>query len=76
MEDIGSVHFRLRAPGDTNSIHIIRADVQIDGSTIFISLFSAKEGWPFIIENESDHSIKLCQKVGVGEQSPWFSNPD
>ncbi|KAF9459895.1 vacuolar protein sorting-associated protein 13 [Collybia nuda] len=62
IEDIGSIYFRLRAPGEVNNIRLIRADIQIDGSTIFISLSSASEGWPFIIENESDYLIKLGQK--------------
>ncbi|RDB28887.1 Vacuolar protein sorting-associated protein 13 [Hypsizygus marmoreus] len=59
MEDIGAVHFRLRIPGD--KIQLIRADVQIDGSTIFIS-FSVAVEWPFVIENESEYVVTLCQK--------------
>jgi vacuolar protein sorting-associated protein 13A/C len=66
IEDIGSVHFRLQAPGNPDSsIRLIRADVQIDGSTIFITISASKDGWPFVIENESDHSIELYQKVSL-----------
>ncbi|KAF8078623.1 vacuolar protein sorting-associated protein 13, partial [Lyophyllum atratum] len=60
IEDIGTVHFRLRASGDT-SLRLIRADVQIEGSTIFI-FFSVAEDWPFAIENESDYVVKFYQQ--------------
>ncbi|KAF5370222.1 hypothetical protein D9615_010080 [Tricholomella constricta] len=63
IEDIGTVYFRLRAPDDNDaSVRLIRADVQIDGSTIFISLSSSSEKWPFAIENDSEYVVTLCQQ--------------
>ncbi|GLB36151.1 putative vacuolar protein sorting-associated protein [Lyophyllum shimeji] len=68
IEDIGTVHFRLRAPADA-AIRLIRADVRVEGSTIFI-FFSSSEDWPFAIENESDHVFKFCQQdLGRENQS-------
>lgn len=66
MEDIGSVHLRLKVPGENEtSVRLIRADVQIDGSTIFIS-FTASDDWPFVIENQSDYAVKMSQDARVG----------
>lgn len=45
-------------------MHIVKADIKIEGSTIFIML-SAADGWPFIIENDSDFSVSMIQWV-------WF----
>ena len=63
MEDIGSVHFRLKKPGDNGSTHLIRADVQMDGSTIFVFIHLADDDWPFLIENDSSFAISFWQMV-------------
>ena len=62
IEDLGSVHFRLRTP-DGASARLIHADVQISGPTIFITFATAAEGWPFMIENDSDYTVSFCQQV-------------
>ncbi|KAF8898743.1 hypothetical protein BD779DRAFT_1795358 [Infundibulicybe gibba] len=61
IEDLGSVHFRLRVP-ENSEPSLIHADVKIEASTIFISFAIGTEGWPFVIENQSDHTITICQK--------------
>lgn len=61
IEDIGSVHFRLRRPGEGGTTHLIRADIKMDGATIFVSLNLADDGWPFLIENDSSYAVTLCQ---------------
>ncbi|KAH9849745.1 vacuolar protein sorting-associated protein 13 [Lenzites betulinus] len=61
LEDIGSVHFRLHAAEGTSQIRLMQADVKIEGPTIFVFLNEATEGWPFTIENDSDHSFSLSQ---------------
>lgn len=43
-------------------MHVVKADVVIDGSTIFVIL-SATEKWPFVIENDSDFSVSMIQWV-------------
>lgn len=64
IEDIGSVHLRLRYPGrEQEPVQLIRGDVKIDGSTIFISFSRATEAWPFMIENDSDYTATICQKA-------------
>ncbi|KAJ7071032.1 vacuolar protein sorting-associated protein 13 [Mycena amicta] len=55
IEDIGTVHLRLRSPTREHNPDLIRADIRIDGSTIFVIFSSAADAWPFMIENESDY---------------------
>ncbi|KAJ7487596.1 vacuolar protein sorting-associated protein 13 [Mycena galericulata] len=69
IEDIGSVHLRLRSPGrEQDPVQLIRGDVKIDGSTIFISFSPAEGGWPFMIENDSDYTATICQKDSDSEE--------
>ncbi|KAJ3800717.1 vacuolar protein sorting-associated protein 13 [Lentinula aff. detonsa] len=77
IEDIGFVHLRLKAPGDhSDQIRLIRADVKIDGSTIFVYFSSADDGWPFVIENGSDYTFSLSQKdASRDDQSPSSKPP-
>ncbi|KAJ7634302.1 vacuolar protein sorting-associated protein 13 [Mycena polygramma] len=69
IEDIGSVHLRLRYPGrEQEPVQLIRGDVKIDGPTIFISFSRATEAWPFTIENDSDYDVTVCQKDSSSEE--------
>ncbi|KAH9898385.1 vacuolar protein sorting-associated protein 13 [Cubamyces lactineus] len=61
VEDIGTVHFRLYAPEGSHHMWLMRAEVKIEGPTIFVFLNEATEGWPFTIENDSDYSFAFCQ---------------
>ncbi|KDQ63547.1 hypothetical protein JAAARDRAFT_29565 [Jaapia argillacea MUCL 33604] len=61
IEDIGSIHLRLQHPGENNNVQLVRADVQLDGSTIFITFSPADDGWPFVIENVSEYPVSLMQ---------------
>ncbi|THV04954.1 vacuolar protein sorting-associated protein 13 [Dendrothele bispora CBS 962.96] len=77
IEDIGSIHFRLPVSSDNSKL--LRADVKVDGSTIFVHIEAAAEGWPFVIENGSDYSFTMCQAdSNIGEEravtSPASSN--
>ena len=63
IEDIGTIHFRLRRSADSKVPDLVRADIQIDASTIFISFSLASDGWPFVIENSSDFTVGFCQQV-------------
>ncbi|KAF9015159.1 vacuolar protein sorting-associated protein 13 [Cyathus striatus] len=64
IEDIGVVHFRLRQTrtDGQQQLILLRADVRLQGSSIFIFLSDAGDAWPFEIENDSDYMFKLCQK--------------
>jgi vacuolar protein sorting-associated protein 13A/C len=42
---------------------LIQADIKIEGSTIFVHLGLAQDGWPIVIENESDYEVLLSQTV-------------
>ncbi|PCH33647.1 vacuolar protein sorting-associated protein vps13 [Wolfiporia cocos MD-104 SS10] len=61
MEDIGVVHFRLQEAGDRSDVHLMRADVKMQGPSIFVIITEASEGWPFTIENDSDYSFAFSQ---------------
>lgn len=64
VEDIGSVHLRLKRTNDSSEVHLICADVKLAGSTIFIVISRAEESWPYAIENDSDYSFTFYQSVG------------
>ncbi|THH01814.1 hypothetical protein EW026_g979 [Hermanssonia centrifuga] len=61
VEDIGSVHLRLKRTNDSSEVHLICADVKLAGSTIFIVISRAEESWPYAIENDSDYSFTFYQ---------------
>jgi vacuolar protein sorting-associated protein 13A/C len=60
MGEIGTVHLRLRHPDRPAEVQLLRAEVQVDGSSIFIYIYSA-DRWPFLIENNSDYSASFRQ---------------
>ncbi|TBU65089.1 vacuolar protein sorting-associated protein 13 [Dichomitus squalens] len=76
LEDIGTIHFRLPASEDSQQIRLMRADIKIEGPTIFVFLDEATEGWPFKIENESDLTFTIHQtdqarlNAGPGAKPP------
>ncbi|KAJ7169902.1 vacuolar protein sorting-associated protein 13 [Mycena filopes] len=77
IEDIGSVHLRLRYPGrEQEPVQLIRGDVKIDGPTIFISFSRATEAWPFMIENASDYTVTVSQKDSGLEEEGASSKPN
>lgn len=41
----------------------MRADVKLGGSTIFVVISQADEGWPFIMENDSGQDFTFHQTV-------------
>ncbi|KAL0581607.1 Vacuolar protein sorting-associated protein 13 [Marasmius crinis-equi] len=78
LADIGLVYLRLRRAGENSaSITLVRADVQIDGSTVFIQFTSADDEWPFVIENRSDYAFSICQNDATREEHnrPSASHP-
>ncbi|KAL0951191.1 hypothetical protein HGRIS_007919 [Hohenbuehelia grisea] len=62
IEDIGSVHLRLKdRRQSSHQERLIRADIKLDGSTIFINLCDASGEYPLEIENESDFAFTVSQ---------------
>ncbi|PWN54382.1 hypothetical protein IE53DRAFT_157097 [Violaceomyces palustris] len=59
IEDIGSVHLRMAKAGQHQ--HLVKAEVLLEGPTIFISLNYEKGPWPFMLRNESDYTISFMQ---------------
>jgi len=62
MQDIGAVHVRLARRASAKP-ELIRVEVSIEGSTIWIVLKKESGPWPFAIENSSDYEITYCQTV-------------
>lgn len=62
MENIGSVHVRLHPTNQRDLVQLIKADVEISGATIFITL-QRETKWPFRIENLSDYPFTMAQSV-------------
>lgn len=60
LEDIGVIHLRL--PMDEEEVQLIKGDIKLNGSIIFVT-FCRADGWPFEIENQSDHTVVICQRV-------------
>ncbi|KAG7099216.1 hypothetical protein E1B28_001083 [Marasmius oreades] len=74
LADIGSVYLRLsRTGGSPGKILLIRADVQIDGSTVFVHFTAAEDEWPFLVENQSDYGFGLCQKDSTRDEETGFT---
>lgn len=59
IEDIGSVHLRLAKVGQHQ--HLIKAEVLLEGPTIFISLSLETGPWPYMLRNESDYTVQFMQ---------------
>lgn len=65
LTDVGPVHLRMRHSDRTE--HLIKADVYIEGPTIFVYLKRDTDPWPFKIENNSDSGIEIWQSTTEGE---------
>lgn len=58
------MHLRLRRPGlDSHDFLLVEVDIRIESSTIFVIVSPADKGWPFGIENHTDYTLSLSQKV-------------
>ncbi|KAG9102497.1 hypothetical protein FRC06_001944 [Ceratobasidium sp. 370] len=57
IQDIGRVHLRMPPADDEHhhKPHLLRADVALEGSTIFVILSRETGPWPFKIDNQSDY---------------------
>lgn len=71
IEDVGHVHLRIARAGQHQQL--VKVDVLPEGPTVFITLSYEKGPWPFMLRNESDHTITFMQASERNEQS---GNPD
>ena len=63
LTDVGPVHLRMNVNDDE---HLVKADVYIEGPTIFIYLKRDLDPWPFKIENNSSTPIEIWQSTTEG----------
>ncbi|KAG8691548.1 hypothetical protein FRC11_001538 [Ceratobasidium sp. 423] len=63
IQDIGRVHLRMPTPESEHhhKPHLLRAEVALEGSTIFVILSRETGPWPFKIDNQSDYPITISQ---------------
>lgn len=55
---------RLKRPGSGHrDFLLVQVDVRIQSSTILVLVAPADKGWPFEIENYSDYTLTITQKV-------------
>ncbi|KAJ2927125.1 hypothetical protein H1R20_g9964, partial [Candolleomyces eurysporus] len=68
LEDIGVVFVRLKrsTPEGGSETDLIRAEIAIESSTIFVILSKSDE-WPFEIENDTDYAFTFSQKDATRE---------
>ena len=59
------VRLRRSAPEGGSEVDLIRAEIAIESSTIFVVLSKSDE-WPFEIENDTDYAFTFSQKVRNG----------
>ncbi|KAJ1311504.1 hypothetical protein OPQ81_009991 [Rhizoctonia solani] len=63
IQDVGRVHLRMPTPESEHhhKPHLLRADIALEGSTIFVILSRETGPWPFKIDNQSDYPITISQ---------------
>ncbi|KAG8849452.1 hypothetical protein FRB91_009950 [Serendipita sp. 411] len=74
MENIGSVHLRLQPNDQRTAPQLIKADIEVAGATLFVTL-QRETKWPFRIENLSDHHFTMVQSNEAGvakEKAPKY----
>ncbi|TIB10448.1 hypothetical protein E3P92_03204 [Wallemia ichthyophaga] len=64
LTDVGPVHLRMRLGDQVD--HLIKADVCIEGPTIFVYLKKDTDLWPFMVENNSDTGVEIWQSTTEG----------
>lgn len=64
IENLGAVHLQLTPPS-AQSPRLLRADVLIEGASIFVIISEEKRGWPLLLDNTSDYDVIFSQTVGV-----------
>ncbi|EST05630.1 Vacuolar protein sorting-associated protein 13A N-terminal domain protein [Kalmanozyma brasiliensis GHG001] len=67
IEDIGSVFLRIAKTGQHQ--HLIKAEVLLEGPTIFISLSLEEGPWPYMLRNESDYTVQFMQATERVDES-------
>ncbi|KAL7754164.1 Vacuolar protein sorting-associated protein 13 [Sorochytrium milnesiophthora] len=84
MQQVGDVVLRIEklvdnaVTDDTTSCELVRADVVLDGATLFV-IASKTDKWPYLIENLTDFDVRFYQKesrrkeycVRSGKSSPY-----
>jgi len=75
ISDLGTTHIKISKPGQRQKL--IRADILMEGATIFINLGMETKNWPFSMRNESDIEFTFYQanpdtdEDGQEDRSGW-----
>ncbi|GAB1518861.1 Vacuolar protein sorting-associated protein 13 [Rhizoctonia solani] len=78
IQDIGRVYLRMPTPENEqhHKPHLLRADVALEGSTIFVILSRETGPWPFKIDNQSDYPITDTTRLERGDQPQGTASYD
>lgn len=75
ISDLGTTYIKMAKPGQRQLL--IRADILMEGATIFLNLSIEAKNWPFSMRNESDSEFTFYQanpnvdEDGVEDLSGW-----
>ncbi|GAA94842.1 hypothetical protein E5Q_01496 [Mixia osmundae IAM 14324] len=59
VKDIGRVHSRMKTQSGQESL--LRAEILLEGSKIFIRVAEEKDKWPFVVRNSSKYPFSVSQ---------------
>lgn len=75
IADIGTTHVKIAKPGQRQ--RLIRVEILIEDSTVFLNFSMETKNWPYSMRNESDTEITFHQanpnvdEDGVEDRSGW-----
>lgn len=67
IEDVGHVHLRIAKQGHHQQL--VKVEVLPEGPTVFITLSYEQGPWPFMLRNESDHTVTFTQAAERSESN-------
>lgn len=67
IDNIGNVFLRAARPGSPQ--HLILVEVQMNGPVIFIQVRLATGPWPFLLRNETEHTVTFMQSSVAGDNA-------
>jgi vacuolar protein sorting-associated protein 13A/C len=59
ISDLGTTHIKIAKPGQRQ--RLIRADILMEGATVFVNLSMETKNWPYSMRNESDTEFTFYQ---------------
>lgn len=74
LREVGETHLKVQEENGDEGL--LRADVAVSGSIVFITVNAEERGYPIIIENASDYDFVLSQAVSPEVAALDFNRAD